>query len=65
MRNQEELILAKIAKERADELVASLTEEITILRDQSQNEEQMRIELENTLIENMNKLKLVFYYTNT
>ncbi|XP_065211031.1 rab GTPase-binding effector protein 1-like isoform X2 [Planococcus citri] len=57
LRMKEELISAKIAQETADEMVATLKEEITILRDQSQIDEQNRIEIENRLTENMNKLR--------
>lgn len=54
---QEELIAAKIAQEAADETVITLREELAIVRDQSQLEEQNRIEIENKLTENMNRLR--------
>ncbi|KAK7604017.1 hypothetical protein V9T40_004290 [Parthenolecanium corni] len=57
LRYQEELISAKIAKESADETVSALMKEMNSLRDQSRSKEQSRLELENTLTENMNKLK--------
>lgn len=58
---QEELIAAKIAQEAADETVSSLKEELAILRDQSELEERNRIEMENKLTENMNKLRYIIY----
>lgn len=61
LRYQEELISAKIAKESADETVSALMKEMNSLRDQSRSKEQSRLELENTLTENMNKLKYVIY----
>lgn len=57
LRTLDELIAAKVAEEEANEKVTSLMAEVQILREHNQNEEQARIEVENTLVESFTKLR--------
>lgn len=57
LRTQQDLIIAKIGKEAAEEKVHSLQSDIVLLRDQITNDQHIKEALENNLVMEINTLK--------